>query len=111
MEFHFTPEQEAFREEIRQFLREEITPELRRDMAENPEDGSVHKEFSRKVGARGWIGLSWPKGFGGKSIGSGGVGVSTWFGPVAIDPAKRAGDPCSGRDSATDDTVLTQAPG
>ncbi len=69
MDFHFTPEQEAFREQIRQFLREEVTPEIRRAIEENPEDGSMHKEFSRKVGARGWIGLAWPKGFGGEGIG------------------------------------------
>lgn len=60
----FPPEAEALRKEVRQFLREEIdrgtfTPGAG-DMAAN-----FDPEFSRKVGARGWIGMTWPKEYGG----------------------------------------------
>jgi len=60
----FPPEAEALRKEVRQFLREEIdrgtfTPGAG-DMAAN-----FNPEFSKKVGARGWIGMTWPKEYGG----------------------------------------------
>lgn len=60
----FPPEAEALRKEVRAFLREEIdagtfTPGSG-DMASN-----FNPEFSRKVGAKGWIGLTWPKDYGG----------------------------------------------
>lgn len=60
----FPPEAEALRKEVRTFLREEIdagtfTPGSG-DMASN-----FNPEFSRKVGAKGWIGLTWPKDYGG----------------------------------------------
>ena len=60
----FPPEAEALRKEVRQFLREEIdkgtfTPGAG-DMAAN-----FNPDFSRKVGARGWIGMTWAKEYGG----------------------------------------------
>lgn len=60
----FPPEAEALRQEVRAFLRQEIdagtfTPGAG-DMAAN-----FNPDFSRKVGAKGWIGLTWPKEYGG----------------------------------------------
>lgn len=57
-------ETETLRQEIRQFIREEI------------ENGSIEpkcdcwlsgfsEEFSKKMGERGWIGMTWPKEYGG----------------------------------------------
>lgn len=69
MNFAFTPEQERFRREVLQFLTDEITPELRQAIDAGADGGYYNKEFSRKVGARGWIGLSWPKDWGGQGIG------------------------------------------
>lgn len=63
MDFALTPEQEAFRAEIRAFLAHEVPPHAAR------EDGWItgfSPEFSRKLGARGWIGLTWPKQYGGQ---------------------------------------------
>ncbi len=64
MDFRFTPAQEAFRSEVRAFLDAELPepPDL-------PEDGWIvgyDKEFSKKLGARGWIGLTWPQAYGGQ---------------------------------------------
>lgn len=58
------PEAEALRQEVRAFLREEIargtfSPET------VTRESSFSPEFSRKVGARGWIGMTWPKEAGG----------------------------------------------
>ena len=58
------PEARALREEVREFIRQEIaagtlTPRPAAPRAE------FNREFSRKVGARGWIGMTWPKRYGG----------------------------------------------
>ncbi|PWU25045.1 MAG: acyl-CoA dehydrogenase [Candidatus Rokuibacteriota bacterium] len=66
--FHFElldlpPEAEALRAEVRAFLRETLTgrpPQLRARSW-----GGFDREFSKKVGARGWIGMTWPKQYGG----------------------------------------------
>jgi acyl-CoA dehydrogenase len=57
------PEALALREEVRSFLREEIaagsfTPRLGH--------AEYDAAFTRKVAARGWIGLTWPKRYGGR---------------------------------------------
>ena len=67
--FHFElrdvpPEAEAFREEVRAFLRRALgdRPSVRRARSW----GGFDPEFSRQLGARGWIGLTWPKRYGGQ---------------------------------------------
>jgi alkylation response protein AidB-like acyl-CoA dehydrogenase len=58
------PEAEAFRDEVRAFLRETLgdRPSARRARSW----GGFDPEFSRTLGARGWIGLTWPKRYGGQ---------------------------------------------
>lgn len=63
MEFALTAQQEAFRKEIRDFLTQEVSATAA------TEDGWIvgySPEFSRKLGARGWIGVTWPKKYGGQ---------------------------------------------
>jgi len=62
MRFTFTPEQDQFRADLRTFLREELAEG-------RPMDG-VSREFSKKMAARNWIGVAWPKEFGGRGLGS-----------------------------------------
>ena len=60
MEFYFTEEQERFRQEVIQFLEDELQQgnfEVHCDAWM----GGYSPEFSRKMGERGWIGLCWPK--------------------------------------------------
>src|SRR5215470_9972520 len=64
MDFALTPEQQTFRQEIRDFLAQEVSPNA------VVEDGWIvgfSREFSLKLGARGWIGLTWPKQYGGQA--------------------------------------------
>ena len=58
------PEAEAFRDEVRAFIRTEMgdRPSVRRARSW----GGYDPEFSRRLGARGWIGLTWPKLYGGQ---------------------------------------------
>src|SRR6186713_926608 len=58
------PECEQLRKEVRAFLAEEIAAGTFDPHQPNREDTDV-PEFSRKVGARGWLGMTWPKKYGG----------------------------------------------
>jgi alkylation response protein AidB-like acyl-CoA dehydrogenase len=61
MEFRFPPEEEAFRQEIRVFLKQEL-PEQPQDRI----DGwAFHRNFVKKLADRGWLTLAWPKEWGG----------------------------------------------
>ncbi len=63
MDFSLSREQEAFRTEIREFLSSEVPADI------SVEDGWISgysPEFSRKLGRQGWIGLTWPKQYGGQ---------------------------------------------
>lgn len=59
MDFHFTPEEEAFRAEVRAFLDENLPP------GTNQNDPAFIAEWNRKARAKRWIGFSWPKEVGG----------------------------------------------
>jgi alkylation response protein AidB-like acyl-CoA dehydrogenase len=65
VDFRLTPEQEAFRREVEEFLAREL-PAERRTVREDGWITGFSREFSRKLGARGWIGLTWPRRYGGQ---------------------------------------------
>ena len=58
------PEQEALRREVRAFLAEELASGGFTPMADCW-GSAMSPEFSRKLGARGWLGMTWPKQYGG----------------------------------------------
>ena len=65
MDFSFTEEQKKFREEVRQFLEGEI----REGLWEPSCDAWIQEynpEFTKRVAQKGWIGLIWPKEYGGQ---------------------------------------------
>ena len=65
MDFQFTEEQERFRQEVRHFLEEELRQGTFEPSCDAWIQGSS-PEFTRKVAQRGWIGLTWPKEYGGQ---------------------------------------------
>lgn len=73
MNFSFTPEQEAFRSEVREFIEKEFPPERRvmyRDFLSmfggGAEQWNFNKEMRKKLGAKGWLSIAWPKEYGGR---------------------------------------------
>jgi acyl-CoA dehydrogenase len=59
------PECEALRAEVRAFLAQEISTGT--FDPHHPGHGeSYNRDFSRRVGAKGWIGMTWPKRYGGR---------------------------------------------
>ena len=69
MDFDFSPEQLAFRDEVEQFLDENDDPDVfdvtRENMAQIV-DTPKRRAFMRKVGDKGWLGITWPKEWGGQ---------------------------------------------
>ena len=78
MDFSFPAEVEAFREEVRAFLAERLTPEVQ-DESRHCTDyyHGFNKRITREVGAQGWLTMTWP-------VEDGGMGASIWH-RVAFD--------------------------
>jgi 3-oxocholest-4-en-26-oyl-CoA dehydrogenase alpha subunit len=68
MDFGYTPENAEFRQEVRQFIAEHVTPELRDELARGRREGRgpLIKALFLQLGQQGWIGMSWPKEYGGQ---------------------------------------------
>jgi 3-oxocholest-4-en-26-oyl-CoA dehydrogenase alpha subunit len=72
MDFAYTAEQEALRREVRQFIKENVTAELADEA--NPESGVERPRgqgpaaaaLYKKIYERGWLGITYPKEYGGQ---------------------------------------------
>jgi alkylation response protein AidB-like acyl-CoA dehydrogenase len=72
MDFELDVGQREWLTKVREFLRENVTPELRAELAEHDlefPDGEVTR-FRRKIGEKGWFGLNWPREYGGLGLGA-----------------------------------------
>ncbi len=58
MDFHFSPEEEAFRAEVRAFLDKHLPDS-------DPPTGEELKRWNHALGDKGWLGFNWPKEYGG----------------------------------------------
>ncbi len=66
MNLDFSPEEVAFRDEIRTFIADNYPPELRAKQESGRElDREDYLSWHRILGARGWSGPAWPKEYGG----------------------------------------------
>jgi len=63
MDFRFTPEEEAFRKEVHDFLQKEWT--LGYVEIDDPEAFEEARAFEKKMAGRGWRTMHWPKEYGG----------------------------------------------
>ena len=61
MDFAYSPEEEAFRQEVRTFLKQEL-----REPGEGEDGWEVRRTFIKKLAAKGWLTLAWPKEWGGQ---------------------------------------------
>ena len=66
MDLNFTPEEEAFREEVRQFLREHLPQRLSQKVHQGLRLTKADmEEWHAILNARGWLANHWPKEWGG----------------------------------------------
>jgi len=71
MDFSLSPEQEAFEKEIRRFVDENLTPELRAEVErEQYSIGPLGKQFLKLMGRRRLLGIGWPREYGGQGRGA-----------------------------------------
>jgi alkylation response protein AidB-like acyl-CoA dehydrogenase len=81
-----TPEQEKLQDELRAYFAELVTPEIEAEMAGGEMGGDVSQAAVRKLGADGWLGIGWPKEYGGQ-------GASAIEQYIFYNEAQRAGAP------------------
>ncbi|MCV7381728.1 acyl-CoA dehydrogenase [Mycobacterium alsense] len=72
MDFELDAGQRAWLAEVREFLRENVTAELRAELARHDLEfpGGEVARFRRKIGEKGWFGLNWPREYGGLGLGA-----------------------------------------
>ena len=72
MDAAFTPAQETLRAELAAFMATLMTPELRAELARpfgTEGGGPLWRAALRRMGKEGWIGLGWPREWGGRGYG------------------------------------------
>ncbi len=68
MDFEFSDAEKAFVEEVEKFLDENADPEVMDPTRENMAqlvDTPARRAFMKKISERGWLGMTWPKQYGG----------------------------------------------
>jgi 3-oxocholest-4-en-26-oyl-CoA dehydrogenase alpha subunit len=86
MRVALTDEQEALRNELRAYFSEMMSPEVEAAMAGGEWGGSRYRELALQMGRDGWLGIGWPKEYGGQ-------GRSAVEQFIFFDEAQRAGAP------------------
>ncbi len=68
MEFAYAAEQEALQEEVQRFIQENVNEDVRHEIENTDEmsQGPLVRDLRKKVAAKGWVGISWPKEYGGQ---------------------------------------------
>lgn len=88
MRFRFSEEQVRFRNEVRAWLQENITSEVKAEVEEEPMEpaGPHSRAFMKKLGDEGWLSIFWPREYGGK-------GLSSMEQMIFITELRRCGGP------------------
>jgi len=73
MDFKFTADEEAFRQEVKDWLKEAIPPRWRElptgFWQETDESWQISRQFQKKLGSRGWLAPAYPVEYGGAGLG------------------------------------------
>ncbi|MEV0809908.1 acyl-CoA dehydrogenase family protein [Micromonospora sp. NPDC050200] len=82
----YTPQQQQLRRELRAYFEKLLTPEVREAIGGTNEDRPAYREVVGQMGRDGWLGLGWPKEYGGQ-----GRPVIDQY--ILFDEVQRAGAP------------------
>jgi alkylation response protein AidB-like acyl-CoA dehydrogenase len=66
MEIGYTDEQQALRQELRAYYAKLLTPEVEEALSHSHGVGEAMRAVVRQMGADGWLGIGWPKEWGGQ---------------------------------------------
>jgi len=86
MHVALTDEQEALRDELRGYFAELMTPDVEAALSAGEWGGGPARELALRMGRDGWLGVGWPKEYGGQ-------GRSAVEQFIFFDEAQRAGAP------------------
>lgn len=70
MHIDLEPQHIALREELRDYFAQLVTPEIRAGLASATGEfgeAGVYKDVIRRIGSDGWLGIGWPKEYGGQA--------------------------------------------
>ena len=62
MNFAFTPDQDAFRQEVRDFIKKELPPGFKSGVGghvETEEEWQVARRINKKMAEKGWLSIAW----------------------------------------------------
>jgi alkylation response protein AidB-like acyl-CoA dehydrogenase len=82
----YTPEQEALRQELRDYYSRLLTSDVEEELSRSEGVGPTVRRIVRQMGTDGWLGIGWPKEYGGQ-------GRSAIEQFVFFDESMRAGAP------------------
>ncbi|MCH7578159.1 MAG: acyl-CoA dehydrogenase family protein [Chloroflexi bacterium] len=71
MDFRLSPEEEAFRQEVRDWLKENLPKDWSGDRFtrdRDPETWNIYREFAGKLAAKKWVAPAWPVEYGGLGL-------------------------------------------
>ena len=68
MRLAYTPEQQAFADQMRDYFASIVTPEVEEEMARGEMGGPHCLEAVRQMGRDNWLAVSWPEEYGGRQL-------------------------------------------
>jgi alkylation response protein AidB-like acyl-CoA dehydrogenase len=86
MRLEYSDEHEALRQELRAYYKDLLTPQAMADIAGSEGVGPAVRKIVRQMGDDGWLGIGWPKEYGGR-------GMTPIEQFVFFDESMRAGAP------------------
>lgn len=66
MYLDYTPEEQALQRELRAYFTAMMTPELEQELSSTESGGPLYHAALQKMGRDGWLGVGWPKEYGGQ---------------------------------------------
>lgn len=86
MNFEYPAEAEAFRAELREFMKQEIPSWWTNILQDDERSYPFNQEFCKKLAAKGWLAMAWPKEYGG-------AGADVWIQNVLREEMWSMGEP------------------
>jgi alkylation response protein AidB-like acyl-CoA dehydrogenase len=66
MEIGYTEEQQALRQELREYYANLLTPEVEAELSQSHGIGPAVRRITKQMASDGWLGIGWPKQYGGQ---------------------------------------------
>ncbi|MDR3650902.1 MAG: acyl-CoA dehydrogenase family protein, partial [Acidimicrobiales bacterium] len=66
MEIGYTEEQQALRQELREYYENLLTPEVEAELSQSHGIGPTVRRITKQMASDGWLGIGWPKAYGGQ---------------------------------------------